>query len=58
MALRKLIAVAGLSAIGMAQVNPNWAKDGEIWYDTVTYGPEIELVHLYYDQFPTGIIES
>lgn len=38
----------------VAQTEPNWAKEGEIYYDTVKYGPEIELVHLYYDQFPTG----
>lgn len=37
-----------------AQTEPNRAKEGEIYYDTVKYGPEIELVHLYYDQFPTG----
>lgn len=23
--------------------------------DPLTYGPELELVHLYYDEFPTGI---
>jgi hypothetical protein len=22
--------------------------------DPLTYGPELELVHLYYDEFPTG----
>ena len=26
--------------------------------DPLTYGPELELVHLYYDEFPTGIAVS
>ena len=25
-----------------------------IYRDPLTYGPELELVHLYYDEFPTG----
>jgi hypothetical protein len=48
------LTLASIVALGQAQVNPNWAQDGELWYDTVKSGPEIELVHLYYDQFPTG----
>lgn len=54
----RLLAIAGTSILASAQVNPNWEKRGEIWYDTVKYGPEIELVHLYYDEFPTGELKS
>lgn len=46
--------LSALLACVAAQTEPNWAKEGEIYYDTVKYGPEIELVHLYYDEFPTG----
>lgn len=45
---------AAFSAGALAQVNPNSAFNGSILYDTVKYGPEIELQHLYYDEFPTG----
>lgn len=48
--LLNLLLAAGVAA----QTEPDWAKEGEIWYDTVKYGPEIELMHLYYDEFPTG----
>lgn len=50
----KISVLSVLLACVAAQTEPDWAKEGEIWYDTVKYGPEIELVHLYYDQFPTG----
>ncbi|KAK4613912.1 hypothetical protein CLAFUW4_09286 [Fulvia fulva] len=53
-----LVALAGFSSIAVAQFEPNWVKNGEIWEDTVKYGPEMELQHLYYDQFPTGIAVS
>ena len=49
-----LVALAGFGSIAVAQFEPNWVKNGEIWEDSVKYGPEIELQHLYYDQFPTG----
>ena len=54
MIIVRLLAIAGISILTSAQVNPNWEKRGEIWYDAVKYGSEIELVHLYYDEFPTG----
>ncbi|CAK4033171.1 Hypothetical predicted protein [Lecanosticta acicola] len=47
--------LAGLSA---AQTQPNASKWGEILYDRVKYGPEMELQHLYYGQFPTGVAVS
>ncbi|KAF7195131.1 hypothetical protein HII31_03599 [Pseudocercospora fuligena] len=53
-----LLATAGIPVIASAQSNPVREKRGEIWYDTVKYGPEIELVHLYYDEFPTGVAVS
>lgn len=43
-----------LAGVAVAQTEPDRAKEGEIYYDTVKYGPEIELMHLYYDEFPTG----
>ncbi|KAK4497804.1 hypothetical protein PRZ48_010458 [Zasmidium cellare] len=56
--MRQAQILSTLLACVAAQSEPNWEKQGEIFYDTVKYGPEIELVHLYYDEFPTGIAVS
>jgi hypothetical protein len=44
-----LITIAGLGLLCSAQ---------DLITDPGVYGPALELVHLYYDQFPTGIAVS
>lgn len=55
-----LLALTGLGCLASAQVNPTREQSPtpNIYQDSVQYGPEIELVHLYWDQFPTGITVS
>lgn len=43
-----------LASLSVAQTVPNTEMRGEILYDRVKYGPEMELQHLYYGEFPTG----
>lgn len=36
---------------------PTAPGNSQLVIDPLTYGPELELVHLYYDEFPTGKID-
>ncbi|GAB7360781.1 hypothetical protein MBLNU230_g0768t1 [Neophaeotheca triangularis] len=55
-----LLALTGLSCLITAQYVPTREPSDTpgIYQDSIKYGPEIELVHLYNDQFPTGITVS
>lgn len=46
--------VAALTAAAAAQTVQ---QDPGVIRDPGTYGPQVEIVHLYYDQWPTGAIE-
>lgn len=45
----KSLPLAAIAVSTAAQVLPQ---------DAAKYGPDLEVVHLYYDQFPTGIAVS
>lgn len=47
-----LIHAASLATLALLTTAQNLPRD------SVKYGPELELVHLYYDEFPTGIAVS
>ena len=51
---------SALFALANAQVGAGSSYQGEdqLLRDPGVYGPEIEVVHLYWDQFPTGIAVS
>ncbi|KAK3068241.1 hypothetical protein LTR53_014352 [Teratosphaeriaceae sp. CCFEE 6253] len=55
MSTTKLFVTAGLSLLCSAQ-RPFGTS--ELIQDPGVYGPPLELVHLYYDEFPTGIAVS
>lgn len=50
----KMALTLALASLSIAQTVPNTEMRGEILYDRVKYGPEMELQHLYYGEFPTG----
>ncbi|KAK3691924.1 hypothetical protein LTR37_018355 [Vermiconidia calcicola] len=54
---RKFLAVASFGLLASADW-PRARGNSQVFRDPLTYGPEIELVHLYYDEFPTGIAVS
>lgn len=45
-------------ALGAFAARPATQNASQLARDPLTYGPELELVHLYYDEFPTGIAVS
>jgi len=45
-------------ALRASAARPKTQDGSQVIRDPLTYGPELELVHLYYDQFPTGIAVS
>ena len=51
------LAFATFSALATASVHVQKAP-ASLPRDPLVYGPEIELIHLYYDEFPTGIAVS
>lgn len=54
---RSLYSLAAAASVVAATRAP--AQDAsQVMSDPLTYGPELELVHLYYDEFPTGIAVS
>jgi hypothetical protein len=52
---RKTLALATLAAVTSAVRTQDASH---LIKDPLVYGPELELVHLYYDEFPTGIAVS
>ena len=48
----------GASLPANATSNDAALKDAYLFQDTGKYGPEIELIHLYYQYWPTGIAVS
>merc|ERR1712176_839850 len=50
---------SSLFALGNAQTGAGTSNQGQqLLTDPGVYGPELEVVHLYFDQFPTGIAVS
>lgn len=48
-----------LLAFGASAARPKTQDASQVTLrDPLTYGPKLELVHLYYDEFPTGIAVS
>lgn len=45
-------------ALAVSATRPPAQDASQVMSDPLTYGPELELVHLYYDEFPTGIAVS
>jgi hypothetical protein len=54
---RNSLVTATFVALSFAH-RPRTQDASQVMSDPLTYGPEIELVHLYYDEFPTGIAVS
>ena len=55
---RTVFAVTGfglLASAGPTAKSPPTQDASQLYTDPLTYGPELELVHLYYDEFPTGM---
>ncbi|TKA30453.1 hypothetical protein B0A50_02680 [Salinomyces thailandicus] len=51
---KSILALASTGVLASAQL----ISDSELITDPGVYGPPLELVHLYYDEFPTGIAVS
>ncbi|KAK5169092.1 uncharacterized protein LTR77_006401 [Saxophila tyrrhenica] len=55
---RSTLALAALAS-SVSAARPKTQDASQVTLrDPLTYGPELELVHLYYDEFPTGIAVS
>lgn len=53
MFVKRSLALASFGLLAHAALDAS-----QLVTDPLTYGPEIELVHLYYDEFPTGTGDS